>query len=153
MLELGVSPELTVARRWLIPEHLLLLQGSLLNWMLPAQPLHLLSVQLPVLLVYVVSSNLFRQLINLLLEVETVLFGWWAEVNLLWVRLGHLKERLTRDIDSLTSDWELLAHRCRDGLELQGHRRLLLHLWLLLLHLLLLHLGIPDQLAHVRTRL
>ena len=84
--------------------------------MLPAKPLHLLGVQLPVLLVYVVGSDLRRQLIDLLLEVETVLVGRWAEVDLLWVRLRHLKERLTRDIDSLTSDRELLAHRCRDCL-------------------------------------
>lgn len=152
MLELGVAPELTVARWWLIPEHQLLLLGSILKWMLPAQPLHLLGVQLPVLLVYIVGSDLRRQLIDLLLEVETVLVGRWAEVNLLRVRLGHLKERLARDLDSLTGDRELLAHRCRDGLELR-QRGPLLHLWLLLLHLLLLHLGVPDQLAHVRTRL
>ena len=116
MLELGVSPEFPVTRRWLIPEHQLLVLSSILKRMLPAKPLHLLGVQLPVLLVYVVGSDLRRQLIDLLLEVETVLVGRWAEVDLLWVRLGHLKERLTRDIDSLTSDRELLAHRCRDCL-------------------------------------
>ena len=92
MFELGISPEFAVGRRWLVLEQLFLLLGSLLNWILPAQPLHLLGVKRPVLLVYVVGSDLRCQLINLLLEVEAVLVGWWAEVDLLRVGLGHLKE-------------------------------------------------------------